>query len=509
MDHLWFLNLNWPVGWFVSLMIIAIIVLVLTHGRHETNYRRSVNWYVPNVWGLLFFTAVLYLGVHWEPWWWVRILILIGWWGGLLFAVVSLRGSFGPLASWLAHLAFNLVLLMLVISFIGWLLHGNLHLNWWWLFWLLVVVALVALVFGLVRHFAAVAILALVALLVLALAGSSLFLFGGNRDNQVAGPTPTVTTTVSPTATPAPTITVTATAPPVDAQKLLDQLFGPKGLAPGMQKQVAIGDKNIDWKNRTEARGTAAFSRKTLKTQQDVANFLNGSSDESKAAKARVVKALKPYGQAEVNRALNGSGYFPLQVKEAAQILGTTYFKNGKVFEMGSWRTVKSNDVFWIFMTQKGVIVKDAAVRADCGNVHLTQIRPITPSTPLAPSVECAVNCKVVSPPHGCVPSQMPHRPGSIVLGNCTYKKVDQSDSCMLYGTGCQVPNVFVQKPQSKPVGTTTGAPATPTSSQSSSTAPGGSSGTSTGTATGTPSCSTETGCGGDHSAPSPTTVIP
>ena len=120
----------------------------------------------------------------------------------------------------------------------------------------------------------------------------------------------------------------------------------------------------------------------TLKTPSDVANFLNGSSPQSQAAKARVIAAYKATGAtAYVTQALNGSAYVPFQMKVAAEILGTSYFQNGQVYveATGQWRSVGPYDVIWIPVTPDGKLIKGAAVRADCGNPHLTKVIPVIP----------------------------------------------------------------------------------------------------------------------------------
>lgn len=186
-------------------------------------------------------------------------------------------------------------------------------------------------------------------------------------------------------------------SPEIDAGDVANQLCGND--APfeefGCDKLI-IGSNNVDFDANPAERGNAAFSKKTLKTQADVAAFLNGTSDKSKAVKERVARAItrEGYGQHEVDRALDGSGFFPVQVTEAADFLGTTYFKDGKVLVADEWRRVKAGDILWLFMTEDGKIIIEATVRADCANPGLDKVRAITSRTPWVPSVECATNCK-------------------------------------------------------------------------------------------------------------------
>lgn len=224
---------------------------------------------------------------------------------------------------------------------------------------------------------------------------------GGPGPGPISGPTPSPTVTSTTTVT-APPVTITQSpSSTVNANQVINELVGKGQPFEAMKGYLKVGSDQVDFKVNPEERGTAAFSTKTLKSQQDVAQFLTGSSDRSKAANSRVVSAITKagYGTDEVDRALNGSGYFPVQATVAAQIMGTTYFHNGKVLEMGTWRTVGPNDIFWLFMTKDGKIIYGAAIRADCGNANLERVRPIVPSTPPAPSVECVEKCKPVTPP--------------------------------------------------------------------------------------------------------------
>lgn len=228
------------------------------------------------------------------------------------------------------------------------------------------------------------------------------------------------------------------TTKPVNANDVANQINSTfQGFKPG---QLTIGSENVKFDGAPQERGTAAFSHRTLKTPTQVGAFLNEKTPVSQAAKQRVVEAIRAYRMkqltatltaklkafmvknqklikaasaatgseakrfkamlaaklktyqterlslikaanravdAEVKRALDGSGYFPIQVGVAARVLGTTYFRNGKVFEMGEWRSVGPRDVFWLFMTMDGKIVFGATVRADCGNPHITVVTPL------------------------------------------------------------------------------------------------------------------------------------
>ncbi len=200
-----------------------------------------------------------------------------------------------------------------------------------------------------------------------------------------------------PSTTTTSTSTTTTPASADDVANQIASVF--TGFNPG---ELTIGTKNVKFDGAPEERGAAAFSRHTLKTPGQVGDFLTADSDVSRAAKLRVTDAIRKagYGDDEVHRAYTGEGYFPIQVNVAAQILGTTYFRDGKVLEDGAWRQVGADDVIWLFMTKDNKIIFGAAVRADCGNPNLTKVQPVRPGTPPATPVE--------APPSQCPPS-MPH----------------------------------------------------------------------------------------------------
>ncbi len=203
----------------------------------------------------------------------------------------------------------------------------------------------------------------------------------------------TVMAAIAPSTTTTSTMTVpksvTTTTVPTNANSIANQINGVfQHYRPG---EIVTGSNNVQFKGRTESRGIAAFSRRTLKTQQQVGEFLNENTAVSRAAKLRVVDTIRKagYGDDEVKRALNGTGYFPLQLKVASQILGTTYFMNGKVLEeSGQWRQVGPNDIFWMFLTRNGRIIFGATVRADCGNPNVNLVVPVRSNTPPALPIE-------------------------------------------------------------------------------------------------------------------------
>ena len=125
-----------------------------------------------------------------------------------------------------------------------------------------------------------------------------------------------------------------------------------------------------------------------LDTTATIAAWFASGSPESNAAKDRVTAAIKAAGgdDAEVARAMTGAGYIPIQFKAASQVMGTTYFQNG-IKPVDQWRQSQPGDIYWLYVTQKMVLVPDATLRADCGNVSAKQIRIVKPGIPPAVSV--------------------------------------------------------------------------------------------------------------------------
>lgn len=200
----------------------------------------------------------------------------------------------------------------------------------------------------------------------------------------------------APTVTATQTIEVERDISEEDAKKIAEQI---RKIAPDYQP----GELDVTTTpnlNQAEERGIASFTNETLESPEEVGAFLSETSGESIKARDRVETAIRDagFGDDEVERAMDGSCYVALQPKVASQILGTTYYQDGKVLESNEWRSVEENDILWLCFTKDWTLIPDATVRADCGNPELTQLRPIRPTTPPAPPIECATNCTTPTP---------------------------------------------------------------------------------------------------------------
>lgn len=137
-----------------------------------------------------------------------------------------------------------------------------------------------------------------------------------------------------------------------------------KAKLPGVKK-YAVGHNNIDWKNANNQRGDAAFGIHTIKSQEQLKNFVNSDTKGGVAIRGELREAFRgnPHG---LKRAMSGEGYTPVQIKEAAVLRGTTYLVDGQVRESGA-RAVRPNDVMWVYSGKHtGEINGDASIRAAC-----------------------------------------------------------------------------------------------------------------------------------------------
>jgi hypothetical protein len=192
------------------------------------------------------------------------------------------------------------------------------------------------------------------------------------------------------------------------------------GVNQGDVKIGTTGDNPVDFRAHTTEKGGNVFlsgADRILKTKEDIAAFLAEDSDAARAARDYVTKGIKAanYGDKEVSRAMNGLGYIPIQMKDASQILGTSYFKDGQVNILGEWRQSLPGDVYWLFVTEDGKFIPEATLRADCGNASMKMIRMVREDTPTAVGVShgpgenvCVEEGKVATSTGECLPPAPP-----------------------------------------------------------------------------------------------------
>lgn len=292
------------------------------------------------------------------------------------------------------------------------------------------------------------------------------------------------TTTTSTTTTTAPAVDDGDVTVEVDTASLKDLFEDPVAadeLAFGSEAEAAMV-------GAPEERGEAAHSRETLKTPEQLVEWLKSNDPRAKPVLDRVTLAITAEcGAADVKVHLeDGQGWLLMVVLPPSQIQGTSYFVDGQAAISEHWRTAGDRDAHWLpVCTQgpnKGKIVANGMVRADCGNgADKPKIRIIRPDTPEAPPVTCPPWIPGVNPPPGCPKEEQTEdqqqNGGRPVHGGCQQANCGDPGPTV-DGNGNPIPEPNLPNPYIPPSGgggTTTTAPA-PT--------PGGYGGTGSGGST-------------------------
>ncbi len=185
-----------------------------------------------------------------------------------------------------------------------------------------------------------------------------------------------------------PGATKTETADP-NYKKLAQQLdreLKDKGLRPGEYTT------DVDW-SAHDPQNSLGFVGQTLEDRHDVVAFLTGDSEASVAARSMVQQAMEDkfddpvQVNTEITRALTGECYIPVQFTRDMQYEGQPYYDDEVVLTPDGYRQAKPGDVLWLCMSTEGEVIWKASMRADCGNVGFTDIRPVRPYTPSVPPV--------------------------------------------------------------------------------------------------------------------------
>ncbi len=154
--------------------------------------------------------------------------------------------------------------------------------------------------------------------------------------------------------------------------------------------ELSIGCDDVDFaSNPREASATASFTQEelgVLDTQEEIAAFFASGDERAVKARARVIASMKyeKLPQAEIDRAMNGECFIPVQAEVPTVIEGTTYFVDGEILEAAG-RATGANDIYWFCFTKAGHLVKGASLRADCTNPDVDVIRPRRPGEDVPP----------------------------------------------------------------------------------------------------------------------------
>lgn len=145
--------------------------------------------------------------------------------------------------------------------------------------------------------------------------------------------------------------------------------------------------------NQNPAGGSGSFTEtgdEQFKSTKEIAAYWASGTPKAQTGFKSVKDAIEKagYGDDEVARAKSGAGYIPIQLKDASQVLGTSYYQDGKVKVLGKWRQAKPGDIYWFFVTKDGKLVLGATLRGKCYNPGITQVVVFRPGMPSAPPVE-------------------------------------------------------------------------------------------------------------------------
>lgn len=158
-------------------------------------------------------------------------------------------------------------------------------------------------------------------------------------------------------------------------------------------KDLLIGDA-VKWDGAPEERGTAAFTRHTLRSGADFANWVNSSDPRAGVAHnyfEATIGAKIAAGSAapeERDRIFNGEAFRVVQIADhiaGAAVEGTSHIVDGKIVISPEARLVGRGDAFLIYADKAGNVDASLTERCDCGNPHVTRIRPLVPGEKLKP----------------------------------------------------------------------------------------------------------------------------
>lgn len=189
-----------------------------------------------------------------------------------------------------------------------------------------------------------------------------------------------------------PSVETTTTAPNDDcvdpklSAEAVAKANADLGIAyPGFgEDEIVTGCEKVDFAaNPREASADASFAPEAgavIESQTEISQWL--ASDDERAVKARgnVIGAFVEKGlpQSEIDRALSGECYIPVQANVPTVIEGTTYFVAGEIRSADA-RMTGAKDIMWLCFATDGQLIKGASLRADCFNPDFDVIRPLKP----------------------------------------------------------------------------------------------------------------------------------
>jgi len=174
---------------------------------------------------------------------------------------------------------------------------------------------------------------------------------GIERANNQITPVPTITPipTISVSITPTPTSTLEA-----DAKEILRK----KGWE---DKDVKIGDDQVNIKKDESKSGSLSFSSKKIQTREGMISFLLSNNVKAKVSLESLIKDTKT----NAKKVKNLSNWVVLQSEIDFTYPGNTAYKNGQAIDVGP-RDGGKGDIFFLFVDPDTKLFK--FYRGACSN---------------------------------------------------------------------------------------------------------------------------------------------
>lgn len=255
--------------------------------------------------------------------------------------------------------------------------------------------------------------------------------------------------TVTMTAEPEPQVTVTA-EPDYDVKiDVVQDLM--REQSEFEEDEYVVGE--VDASADTATAGPRAFHDENLRSGEDVVKFLRSGTPQAKTVLADIIKTTSFEGVVKDGKVidepipttkahvLNPDNWVAVQFHVKVNWAGNTYY-GGSGITRGEARVDDEGAVMLVFLppdqVKSGKLWSFYALRGACTNPQPVLPEPVPEPEPECTSncipekPVCKTNCIPVKPP--CVEPSYAGKPGYISLGNCKWKKSEQSHDVMRDG---------------------------------------------------------------------------
>lgn len=155
----------------------------------------------------------------------------------------------------------------------------------------------------------------------------------------------------------------------VNVQALIDKMAQDLYNAGWRKGDVSVG--TVDWNKHVVDRGGSPFINYTLRTQEQVRQYINGSSPNQVAARNYLLAQVPA---SEHARLLSGIGFIPVQFYKPVCLDGNTYFDGKHAVTMTTLKCHPAGYVLWVYAGSDGAVYWKAAIASDCGNPGLAAV---------------------------------------------------------------------------------------------------------------------------------------